>query len=226
MKAERNVVQCKKYPISYTLVIKKVKNINMRIEKSGEIVISANAFVPMERIDEFVSSKISWIKKQQAEMLKRVQRVVLDENSMMLFGKSYKIKTTLGKYNHVCYDDTCINVMLKQGADQEKVIQTFIDKLCRDVFSDIAQITHKSLRDYHLEFPTIKIRTMTSRWGSCIPAKNQITLNRRLIHYPVEFIEYVILHEFVHFIQPNHSKSFYNVIQYHMPDYKQRIQLA
>ena len=74
--------------------------------------------------------------------------------------------------------------------------------------------------------PTIKIREMKSRWGSCIPAKQQITLNKRLIHYPVEFIEYVVLHEFVHLIQPNHSKAFYHIIEYHMPDYKARIALV
>ena len=42
----------------------------------------------------------------------------------------------------------------------------------------------------------------------------------------IEFIEYVILHEFVHFIQPNHSKAFYAIIENYMPDYKRRIQLA
>ncbi len=67
---------------------------------------------------------------------------------------------------------------------------------------------------------------MKSRWGSCIPAKQQITLNQNLIHYPIEFAEYVILHELVHFIQPNHSKAFYQIIEYYMPDYKERIKLA
>ena len=52
---EPRTIQCKKYPIAYTLLIKKVKNINMRINENGEIVVSANAFVPLERIDEFVS---------------------------------------------------------------------------------------------------------------------------------------------------------------------------
>lgn len=226
MTSEKKVIQCRVYPISYTLLTKKVKNINMRIEKNGEIVVSANPFVPIERIDDFVASKIAWIQKNQERMLQRSERVMLGENSMMLFGKEYKIKCMIGKFNHVTYDDSYVQVMMKEGADKDKLIANFMDKLCKDVFMDIATITHKSLRDYRLEFPVIKIRTMTSRWGSCMPSKHQITLNRRLIHYPIEFIEYVILHEFVHFIQPNHSKAFYNIIEYHMPDYKQRIQLA
>ena len=67
---------------------------------------------------------------------------------------------------------------------------------------------------------------MKSIWGSCTPAKNSITLNRKLIHYPFEFIEYVVLHEFVHFIQPNHSKAFYNIIENYMPDYKTRMEMV
>ena len=67
MRMEPRTIQCKKYPIAYTLLIKKVKNINMRINENGEIVVSANAFVPLERIDEFVSAKIEWIRKHRSE---------------------------------------------------------------------------------------------------------------------------------------------------------------
>ena len=87
-------------------------------------------------------------------------------------------------------------------------------------------MTQKSLCNYHIEFPQIKIRDMKSRWGSCTPAKNSITLNKKLIHYPFEFIEYVVLHEFVHFIQPNHSQAFYHIIENYMPDYKERMKLV
>lgn len=226
MDRNKKIIQCKKYPISYTLLIKQVKNINMRIEKNGEIVVSANAFVPLDRIDDFVSSKITWIKKHQEAILEKTSRVMLSENSMMLFGREYKIKYSKGLYNHVSYDENVVQVILKDGANKDQVIQRFIDKLCKDIFTDIATITNRMLKDYDLEFPTIKLRTMSSRWGSCIPVKKQITLNKRLIHYPVEFIEYVILHEFVHFIQPNHSKAFYHIIENHMPDYKARIELA
>lgn len=226
MNVEKKVVQCKKYPIQYTLVMKKVKNINMRIEKNGDIVVSANPFIPMEKIDEFVTEKVNWIVKHQEQVRQRQSQVLMEKDAMMLFGKKYKIKTSTGKFNHVSYDEDTILITKKEGASEEKLLQNFLDKLCKDVFLDIAHITYKGLRDYQLAFPTIKIRTMTTRWGSCIPAKQQITLNRRLIHYPIEFIEYVVLHEFVHFIQPNHSKAFYHIVENHMPDYRARMALV
>ena len=66
----------------------------------------------------------------------------------------------------------------------------------------------------------MKIRNMTSKWGSCMPHTGEITMNLSLIHYPLECIDYVLLHEYVHLIVPNHSKRFYQLIEYHMPNYK------
>lgn len=226
MDVNKKVVQCRKYPITYTLVTKQVKNINMRISSKGEVVVSANPFVPMDKIDDFVSSKVSWIVKHQKSMQERSQKSMIDDKHIVLFGNSLKIRKTTGKYNHVSYDKDTLYVQCREQADPEKVIRQFLDKLCRDVFLDIATLTFRSLSDYHLEFPDVKIRDMKSRWGSCTPAKNSITLNRKLIHYPFEFIEYVVLHEFVHFIQPNHSKAFYNIIENYMPDYKIRMEMV
>ena len=226
MDVNKKVVQCRKYPITYTLVTKQVKNINMRISSKGEVVVSANPFVPMEKIDDFVSSKVSWIVKHQKSMQERSQRTMIDDKHIVLFGNSLKIRRTTGKYNHVSYDKDTLYVQCREQADPEKVVRQFLDKLCKDVFLDVATLTFRSLSDYHLEFPEVKIRDMKSRWGSCTPAKNSITLNRKLIHYPFEFIEYVVLHEFVHFIQPNHSKAFYNIIENYMPDYKTRMEMV
>ena len=226
MDVNKKVVQCRKYPITYTLVTKQVKNINMRISSKGEVVVSANPFVPMDKIDDFVSSKVSWIVKHQKSMQERSQKSMIDDKHIILFGNSLKIRKTTGKYNHVSYDKDTLYVQCREQADPEKVIRQFLDKLCRDVFLDIATLTFRSLSDYHLEFPDVKIRDMKSRWGSCTPAKNSITLNRKLIHYPFEFIEYVVLHEFVHFGQPNQSKAFYNIIENYMPDYKTRMEMV
>ena len=226
MDVNKKVVQCRKYPITYTLVIKQVKNINMRISSKGEVVVSANPFVPMDKIDDFVSSKVSWIVKHQKSMQERSQRTMIDDKHIVLFGNSLKIRRTTGKYNHVSYDKDTLYVQCREQADPEKVVRQFLDKLCKDVFLDVATLTFRSLSDYHLEFPEVKIRDMKSRWGSCTPAKNSVTLNRKLIHYPFEFIEYVVLHEFVHFIQPNHSKAFYNIIENYMPDYKTRMEMV
>ena len=66
---------------------------------------------------------------------------------------------------------------------------------------------------------------MRSRWGSCIPSKKILTFNVHLMEYPMPAAEYVVAHEFTHFLQANHSARFYEELARYMPDYKQREKL-
>ena len=73
-----------------------------------------------------------------------------------------------------------------------------------------------------IEFPKIKFRSMVSQWGNCRAQKGILTFNTNLMYAPVECIEYVIVHEFTHFLQPNHSNLFYNELEKIMPDWRAR----
>lgn len=73
--------------------------------------------------------------------------------------------------------------------------------------------------------PEIRVRWMKSRWGVCYPAKHRITLNQQLYEKPILAVEYVVLHEYMHFLFPNHQKEFHNAMKAAMPDYKMRSRL-
>ncbi|MEG2053455.1 MAG: M48 family metallopeptidase [Oscillospiraceae bacterium] len=75
------------------------------------------------------------------------------------------------------------------------------------------------------EMPTIKYRKMKSRWGVCFPTRKSITLNTQLAAMPTAAQEYVVLHEFVHFLHPDHQKGFHAEMKKLMPDYKERQKL-
>lgn len=224
MMVYRQERQCE--DIKYLLIRKSVKNINMRIDSTGKVVISANPIISLNRIDEFVHERREWILKHQEKATNSPRKCEQNHEIFTLFGRTLKIKYLVGKVSRVYYDDDYLFIQVKGKADYEKVLIKFVDQLCSDIYIDIIGIMRKTLYEYDIPMPVLKIRTMRSRWGSCIPKKQQITLNRRLIHYPIEFIEYVVLHELVHFIQPNHSKEFYDIIKKHMGDYKERIRLS
>lgn len=81
------------------------------------------------------------------------------------------------------------------------------------------------IRGWGVKKPEIKLRTMSSRWGSCAYTKGRITINKRLIAYPIAAAEMVMLHELCHFVHPDHSKDFYALLQTLMPDWKARKKL-
>ena len=70
--------------------------------------------------------------------------------------------------------------------------------------------------------PTIKVRSMVSRWGVCAMAKRQITFALQLYNMPPAAQIYVVVHEYCHFLQPNHSKAFWAEVEKLLPDWKAR----
>ena len=70
--------------------------------------------------------------------------------------------------------------------------------------------------------PTIKVRSMTSRWGVCHMAKRQITFALQLYNMPEAAQIYVVVHEYCHFLQPNHSPAFWAEVAKLLPDWKAR----
>ncbi|MEG0769168.1 MAG: YgjP-like metallopeptidase domain-containing protein [Ruthenibacterium sp.] len=74
----------------------------------------------------------------------------------------------------------------------------------------------------HGQRPLIKVRDMKTRWGVCKTQARQLTFNLRLAEKPRAAVEYVVLHEYAHFVVPNHSPAFWAVVARYMPDYKAR----
>ena len=93
--------------------------------------------------------------------------------------------------------------------------QDFMEKLAQQVYDEFRQA------GYTVPSPTLRLRYMTSRWGSCMPVKEVITMNTRLLLGPTEFAHYVMVHEFAHFIEANHSSRFYKVMSDVLPTWQQ-----
>ena len=73
---------------------------------------------------------------------------------------------------------------------------------------------------YVVPNPALRLRYMRSRWGSCMPTKEIVTMNTRLLLGPVRFLHYVMVHEFAHFVEPNHSARFHKVVSDILPNWK------
>ena len=68
--------------------------------------------------------------------------------------------------------------------------------------------------------PEIRFRRMKSRWGSCTPKQRLLTFNTRLAYVPEQCVEYVVVHEFCHFLYPNHSAAFYASVASFLPSWR------
>lgn len=116
------------------------------------------------------------------------------------------------------------NFILKAQSEFSKTTKTNDKKLefihNERMLEEVLIEAFEDFKSYNFQMPTLKVRTMKTRWGSCTPAHNSITLNRNLLAYPRETIKYVATHELCHMIHPNHSKDFYDLLTQIMPNWK------
>lgn len=218
--------------IVYTFELKKVKNINLRIKHNGDICVSSPRNIPKEIVDTFVISKCNYIQNaldhfNRNDVQKSEMQYVSGENVTFL-GKNMRINVVKDSQEYVSCDGVYVYLHVKRPDyynRKKDLLNAWLNEQCETIFTEIMKEVHKKFIPYNVEFPQLKLRNMTSRWGSCQPYKGVITLNKCLIEAPRNCIEYVVCHEFCHFIHPNHSKQFYSLLQIMLPDWMERKEL-
>lgn len=121
----------------------------------------------------------------------------------------------------LCKEDWIVKTIKRlDKQDKENVSYFTKEELCTLILS-ICERVYPYFEKRGISYPQIKFRSMVSRWGSCHFGKGILTFNTNLRYAPVECIEYVVLHEFTHFLQANHSAKFYEELSKVCPDFKQ-----
>lgn len=107
----------------------------------------------------------------------------------------------------------------EEGLSEEKIRE--LKKLAKDELPDLTRYYANIMG---LDFGRITITSAKTRFGSCSSQKN-ISYSYRLMLYPREAREYVVVHELCHLVEMNHSRRFYALVAKVMPDYKERRKL-
>lgn len=215
-------------PIEYTLTRTSRKNVNITVKNDGGIHVSAPKRVALADINKIVLSKREWILNAQKNIKSKkvIKNDILLRNNatVYLYGTARKLLIVPCMKNFVAINGNTIVFYVKEEySNDQKYKSSFFNKsLKNELLKDINKFANKYLKMLGLSLNEIELRSMKTRWGTCIPAKKKILFNSKLVHCPYEAIEYVVLHEIAHLIHPNHSKAFYNVIEKYMPDWKER----
>ena len=213
--------------IEYELTRKNVKYINLRVNKYGKVVVSAGKHVPFEAIDEFVRSKAFWIIMHLAEVEKIKNDMpdtsLYDGKTVYYLGKPYHLLLERGEKN-IFFEGDVLNFYypsMKSDVLKEVYLE-WLKEEAEKKFEEVMDRIHPMVAEYRIKRPQIKVRNMKSIWGSCTTTGSAIRLNLQLMKADEACIEQVVLHELLHFRYPNHGKSFYDLLEQLMPDWKER----
>jgi predicted metal-dependent hydrolase len=176
----------------YELYIGGVKRLNLRVRPDGTIRLSVPYATAQRQIDAFLDRYADRIAKAVARSQSKNRRV--PENAP---------------------DD--------QSAMGEQLLAIIRECHRSLVIPRLSALTMTDEQRRFIISPTaIRIHPMKTRWGSCNFKKGTLNFNLYLIDQPHECIEYVVMHEFAHFLCPDHSPAYHALMTALMPDWKER----
>lgn len=227
---QKRIICAEGKQIPYELERKNVKNLNLHVRRDGTVYVSANRLVPVEQVDAFLESKIGFILNARKRFAEQAQyrpqpKQYVSGETFYIQGRGLRLQVVQAAKDQISSDGVHLYLQVRDPMDFEKkkrMVSRFIDQQCRQVFGEIVAEVYPIFQKYGVAMPTLRIRDMETRWGSCLAKKGIITLNKRLLEAPRHCIEYVVTHEFCHFIHPNHSKQYYAFLTMLMPDWRER----
>lgn len=228
---ERHQIYYSNKRIDFFIERRNVKNINLNIKPDMTIQVSANEKVPIDFIYDFVKSKGAWIVKnvktfEEVMPHKRSEREYVSGESFRYLGKQYRLrveKTT--DEEMVKYFRGFIYLYVKDLQNfqrKEKLMADWYREKAQIIFQQSLDKMSEGMQKYGVGKPSLDFRTMKARWGSALIEKKTILLNTELIKAPKHCIDYVVLHELIHFKYNDHSDNFYNMLFTLMPDWQKR----
>ena len=192
----------------YDIEIIKKNNRNTYVRvKNGKIVVTTNYLTSKNSIIKLINDNKDSIVKMIDKDSKKIEK---NEN-FYYFGKKYDV---IYGFNDIDISDDKIYVLDKKYLDK------YINKKIVEIFSNRLNYWYNIFEE-KIPVPNLKIRKMTSRWGVCNIKNHNVTLNYNLSKYDICCLDYVIVHELSHFIHPNHSKEFWNLVGKYYPSYKE-----
>ena len=215
--------------IEFELTRKRVKNINLRIHPpDGRVTVSAPPRTSEAQIAEFVAAKADWIRRHQARIAAQPPRPELryvtgEEHRFLGMAHVLEVRPATGRVGAeaATYEaQPRLVVHARDPLDRDEV-KRHLDRLYRrELQARLDELVPAWSARLGVATPTVRIRAMKRKWGACRTRTGDVVFNRSLAAEPPRAIEYVVLHELAHLIEPSHGPRFQAILTEHMPDWR------
>lgn len=208
--------------ITIDIELKDIKNIHLSVyPPHGNVRISAPLHTDVDTLRVYALSKLNWIKKQQKKICQQVReepREFIDRESHYYNGKRYLL--TVIETNaapKVVLKHSTLELYIRPDSSAEKC-KMVLEKWYRSgLKAAIPVIIAKWEKEINVQVAEFGIKKMKTKWGTCNPKARRIWLNLELAKKPPEYLEYVIVHEMVHFLERHHNDRFVFLMNQYLP---------
>lgn len=205
---------------------KAVKNVHLSVHPpEGRVTLVAPSGTRLEVARAYAISKLSWIRAQQKKLdnqARETPRQFVERESHYLWGRRYLLSVKCCDAKpFVLLDHKRITLTVRPGSDAKKraeVMHEWHKALLHEVVPPLIQKWERKLK---VSVSGYFLQRMKTKWGSCNHAAGNIRLNTELTKKPKDLLEYVIVHEMAHLIEPTHSDRFIAILDEHYSSWRE-----
>lgn len=214
----------------YELVYKQIRHIYFRIYADKKTVrISAPSKIGSKALECAVQAKSAWMTEKMIALDNAPTPFdplgdIKDRRACMVWGRSLPvIRGTFKSKPEICFTgDSQIIIRVPFGFDakkEEKLWNQWLRSILSERIQSLLEKRQPAMETEPVEF---RLKKMKTRWGSCNTRARRIWLNAALVHLESCLLEYVVVHELTHLLEPGHTRRFYQILETFLPDWKAR----
>lgn len=208
--------------ISIAVTRKNIKNVHLSVHPPhGRVTLSAPKSTRLEVARAYAISRLGWIRQQQQNLTNQARetpRKYINRESHYLWGRRHLLTILYrdGKPS-VALDHKRITLTVRAGSDAAKRAKVVHERHKALLHGQVPALIQKWERKIGVNVRGYFLQRMKTKWGSCNHRAGHIRLNTELVKKPKDLLEYVIVHEMVHLIEPTHSDRFIALLEKHYP---------
>lgn len=216
--------------VSVIVTRKKVKNLNLAVlPPDGTVKVSVPYFVSAAAVEAFVRSRMEWIQEKRQgflESTKYKKKDYVDGEVHPFLGVDHVLKIRISSSRRWVEKTPSEITLYARESDcalrREKILEQWyreqLTDLLPQLFAHWEAVVGRSANEWG-------IKKMKTRWGSCNITARRVWLNLELAKYPLECLEYVLVHELVHLYEASHNARFKGLMSQYLPGWKERKKL-
>lgn len=204
-----------------------VRNINLTVlPPDGRVRVSAPRWTSLTAIQEFAFSKLDWIRRHRRKIRSMEREAPVryrDGEVHRVWGRNrvLRVEEREGAPS-VQLTPRRLRLTIRRGTDRagrRAIVEAWYREELRAALPALLARWEKRLG---VKTKHVYIRRMKTRWGTCNPRARTIRLNTELATRRPALLEYLVVHELVHFLEPTHNARFHALMDRYLPDWKER----
>jgi len=208
--------------VSIAVTRKDIKNVHLSVHPpDGRVTLSAPTATRLDVARAYAISRLGWIRKQQQQLenqARETPRQFIERESHYLWGRRYLLSVQYKEAKPaVTQDHMRITLTVRPGSNTAKRAEVIHEWHKSLLHQAIPPIIEKWEPKLGVNVSGYFLQRMKTKWGSCNHQAGHIRLNTELVKKPKDLLEYIIIHEMAHLIEPNHSERFVAILNQHYP---------